>query len=101
MVSDAELLRSAIAPRTLGERVRMRLSGGWTAAQTLERLPSDVREEWLGDGSIDAQRRAVDRVYRALLALAAEGAVRRTKVRYTMALNTKGPRDMLVDVFRP
>lgn len=100
MSDDAELLRAALTPRGLAERVRLRLSGGWTAAQVLERLPAQVRAAWEGEGTIDERRRAVDRAYRGLLALAEAGGARRTKVRYTMDLNTKGPRDMLVDVFR-
>ncbi|MSP55258.1 MAG: hypothetical protein EXR69_06605 [Myxococcales bacterium] len=88
-----------MAPVGLLERARIRLSGGWTAKQVWERLTEPAREALLNTTEQD-QRRAIDRVYKALLALACSGDARRTQVKYTMRLNTKGPRDMLVDVFR-
>ncbi len=43
---------------------------------------------------------SVDAVYGALTAMTRAGAVIRTRVRWTARVNTKGHRDMLVDVFR-
>ena len=42
----------------------------------------------------------MDAVYGVLIAMARAGAVIRTRVRWTARVNTKGQRDMLVDVFR-
>lgn len=92
-------VRTAMAPVGLVERLRIRIAGGWTAKQVWERLAEPAREALL-DATERDQRRAIDRVYRALLALASTGGATRTQVKYTMRLNTKGPRDMLVDVFR-
>ncbi len=99
MASLEEAVRDAVLPRSLRERVRLRWSGGWTASQVLERLP--VGTVLPADATSQvAQRAAVDQVYRTLLALAEAGQLQRKKVTYTMDVNTKGPRDMLVDVFR-
>ena len=112
MDGDAALvdaIRVAIRPSGLVERVKLRVAGGWTARQVFERLDDTVRRTLLErcdrpDGAVDqgqeVQRAAVDVVYRARLALSAAGGAHRTKVQYTMTLNTKGPRDMLVDAFR-
>lgn len=112
MAADAALvdaIRSALAPRGVVERVKLRVAGGWTARQVFERLDAPARGALLArcareggadDQGQELQRAAVDAVYRALLALGAAGEAHRTQVQYTMTLNTKGPRDMLVDVFR-
>ena len=110
-VEDALLLaiRDAVRPHGLTERVKLRIAGGWTARQVFERLSPTAQTALLDtcdrtlnrvDGGQEVQRAAVDRVYRALLGLHETGELTRTKVQYTMTLNTKGPRDMLVDVFR-
>lgn len=91
-------VRLALAPAGIAERVRLRLSQGWTAKQIWERLDEAARQELLRATGED-QRRAIDRVYRVLLELSEAGGARRSQVKYTMRLNTKGPRDMLVDVF--
>ena len=105
---DASLrtaIRAAVAPHGLVERVKLGISGGWTARQVYERLGSAEKASLVGtstvsSGSQESQRAGVDRVYRVLLELSDAGELRRKKVQYTMTLNTKGPRDMLVDVFR-
>ncbi len=95
----AQAVCAALHARTLAERVRLRLSGGWTAKQAWERLAESPRLAVLGHAGGD-ERHAIDLVYKALVAAATAGTVRRQQVKYTMRLNTKGPRDMLVDVFR-
>ncbi len=82
-----------LAPRGLAERLRARVAGGWTAAQVWERLTD--RGPFAGDGT-----RAVDAVHAVLVALTGTGEVERARVRWTARLNTKGHRDMVVDVFR-
>jgi hypothetical protein len=83
---------AALAPRGLGERIRARVAGGWTAAQVWARM--DALAFPTGPAG------PVDEVHRVLVALAADGRVTRRSVRWTTRLNTKGHRDMVVDVFR-
>lgn len=92
-------LRAALAPRGLAERVRLGLGRGFTALQVWERLPAPVRAT-LGDEEPVAVRAGVERVRRRLDALAATGDVLRARERMTVPINTKGPRDVLVDVYR-
>lgn len=95
-------LLAALRPRSLRDRARLLLTHGYTAVQVYERLPAEVQRD-LADGADDptaAARRAVDRVHRALVALAARGGVRRRRETYSMILNTKGERGMVVDVWR-
>ena len=73
--------------------MRARVTGGWTAAQVWERVPD--RTAFAGGTSAN-----VDAVYGVLVEMARTGAVVRTQVRWTARVNTKGHRDMLVDVFR-
>lgn len=84
-------LLEALRPRGVGEYVRARLGVGWTASQLASRVE---RETYAG---------VVDPVAEAhadLVALVRDGHVLRKQVRWTAQINTKGPRDMLVDVFR-
>lgn len=101
-MTDAALdpaLLGALAPRGLVERLRLRVGGGYTVLQVWERLPPDARAA-LGEADPVAARAAVERVRRRLDALAGEGVVVRSRARMTVPLNTKGPRDILVDVYR-
>lgn len=83
----APAVLDALRPRGLRDRLRMLLSGGCTAAQVRGRL----REP----GSATATQ-----VHAALTALVADGRVHRSTARMSVHLNTKGPRDVIVDVFR-
>jgi hypothetical protein len=89
-----EALLEALRSRTLRERLREAVAPGFTAAQVLERLPSPLREEVRA-----AHRSPADHVHAALLQLASAARVRTRRVRYGVVLNTKGHRDMVVDVF--
>lgn len=71
-----------------------------TALQVWQRLDPADRDR-LGEGSPAAERAGVDAVRGALEELVVEGRVERRRVRMTVPLNTKGPRDVVVDVFRP
>jgi hypothetical protein len=93
-------VREALRPRSLRERLRVRLAGGWSAMQVAERLDPGVRaglEAGL-DGAA-APRRTVSAVLAELLSLVEEGKVKRRRVKYGIVLNTKGDRAMLVDAF--
>lgn len=92
----------ALRPSGLRERLRLKLSGGYTPLQVWERLDAPTRLALApadGDPTV-AARQAVERVQRLLMTLAATGRVRHERVGMTITLNTKGPRDVLVDVFR-
>ncbi|MFZ5475931.1 MAG: hypothetical protein ACOZNI_04075 [Myxococcota bacterium] len=93
-IGSAEALLEALQPKSFGERIRLLTSGGWTAAQVHARLPPHVRARF------DAERQPVEALHRELVALAAAGLARHRRVRWAMPLNTKGVRDMVVDVFR-
>ena len=84
-------LLEALRPRGVSERVRARLGVGWTASQVASRVASDTY-----DGVADP----VAEVHAELVALVRDGHVLRKQVRWTAQINTKGPRDMVVDVFR-
>ena len=102
LLSDAALdaaVLATLAPTGLAGRIRLRLGGGYTALQVWERLPGPARAG-LGEADETAIRRAVERVQRRLHALAADGKVARDRTRMTIRLNTKGPRDIVVDVYR-
>jgi hypothetical protein len=92
----AEPLLAALRPRGLRERARAAVAPGYTAAQLLERLPEEVRTALVTEYPFPAEP-----VHAALVELVARGAVRTRRVRYTVVLNTKGHRDMVVDVFWP
>lgn len=98
---QAAVLR-ALRPAGVRERVRVVLGGGYTVLQVWSRLGPAARAA-LGEGGEDdpvASRRGVERLQRALVRLAELGPVRRGRATMTVSLNTKGPRDVLIDVFR-
>jgi hypothetical protein len=99
----SEALVVALRPRTVGERVRARIVGGWSARQVLARLPSDLVAAWVAGGGEDPivrERRLADAVHAALLDLTHGGQVRRQVARYGVELRSKGHRYAVVDVFR-
>jgi hypothetical protein len=89
-------LLAALRPRGVRERVRAALAPGFTAAQLLQRLPEDARAALIAEHPFPAEP-----VHGALMGLVAQGGVRTRRVHYTVVLNTKGHRDMVVDVFWP
>ena len=95
-----DALVKALLPLGLRERGQLWVTKGWTAAQLYQRLPAALQTALAAQHATDGRRRAVDLVYNALLLLTRQGRAQRKQVRYTMNVNTKGPRDMLVDVFR-
>lgn len=95
------LLR-ALEPQGLRERVQLLRHGGFTAPQVLERLPAEIGRA-LSDPSEHptvAARHAADRVAEALLALATEGKVRRSKVELHKFVPGQGMRRFTVDAWR-
>lgn len=101
-MSDDALARALIAalrPVGLAERVRVRLGGGLTALQLWERLPPSVAGALPGDDPVRV-REGLARVQACLAELERDGRVERRRAKLTVTLNTKGPRDVLVDVYR-
>ena len=86
MLDDA--LVEVVRARGLRGRLRSLVAPGLTAAQAHARLPEDL-----------GARHTVAEVYARLRALSETGQVRTRLVRWHMTLNTKGMRDMVVDVF--
>lgn len=82
---EAALLE-ALRPRGWRERVRVRLGWGFTPLQVYERL-TDPR--W-----------GVAEVAEGLSRLAKGGRLRHARERMSVVLNTKGPRDIVVDTYR-
>ena len=103
-VSDAAGVDAALlaALRIQGPRERLRqvLARGFTTLQVYERLAGDVRDALSGgaEGPM-ADRRGVDAAHRALLRLVADGRVIRRRASYSVILNTKGERGMVVDLY--
>lgn len=101
MLADAVL--TALRPRSVGERVRVRLTGGWTALQVRERLPPEAVASWLAaqpGGPEVANRRLIEAVRDALVGLVAAGRAHRRTSRLAVELRSKGSRDVVVDLFR-
>ncbi len=95
-------LLAALRPGGVRERLRVGLGGGYTALQVYARLDPALQER-LGGGEPDAvraSRGAVEHIRRALEGLVATGRARRATRTMTVALGSKGPRDVVVDVFR-
>lgn len=99
----AAAVLAALRPRSLAERARGVLVGGWSARQVLERLKPEEREAGLaaleGD-PIVRERRLATEVHSTLVSLTAEGRVQRRASRYGVELRSKGHRHAVVDVFR-
>lgn len=96
-MEEAALLEAA-RPRNLRER----WSRGFTARQVLERLAPEAQEELRGAEGPEVlrERRAIDQVYRALVALATVGRVQRRQAGFWIELRSKGHRGAVVDLFK-
>lgn len=82
----SEALLEALKPRGWRERLRVRVGWGFTPMQVYERLADS---SWsIGEVSDELSR------------LARNGQVRHARERMSVVLNTKGPRDIVVDTYR-
>jgi hypothetical protein len=95
------IVLEALKTRSLGERVRQRLSGGVTAVQIFHRLSTAQQKVLLeGEDNGDmAARQALARIQVALDALVEGGHVRRSRVEM-QTQEGRGPRSIQVDVYR-
>lgn len=93
---------AALRPSGVRDRLRFRAGGGFTPLQVWDRLTPSMRVDLTppGEDPTVAARYAVERVQRVLMTLLTGGRVRHERVRMSVFLNTKGPRDVLIDVFR-
>jgi len=98
---DAALL-DALRPRDLRERVRVRLLGGFSAIQALDRLPDELRERLyaLAGSPALARRQAVDLLAARLRALYADGRVARARASLATDVRVKGIRLIEVDLYQ-
>jgi hypothetical protein len=97
----SEAVLRALRPNGVKEALRLRLSGGFSAVQVVERLDGALRAS-LGDlpGDPAGSRRVTEQVHRVLTELVRGGTVRRTSAAYGAPLGNKGPRKVLVDLYR-
>lgn len=96
-MEDTELIETILAalrPAGLREALRLRLGGGYTAMQVVERIPGVATDDPV------VARAEVERVRRLLLNLSMEGRVVRSRSTFAAELKGKGYRGVVVDVFR-
>lgn len=96
-----EAILEALRPGSLRARLELRLAGGWSAIQVLDRLPEPVRAALAAQSERDvlARRESVDRVSARLHALLAAGRVRRRRASLATDVRVKGIRLIEVDLF--
>ncbi len=97
-----EAVLRALRPVGVRERARVTLGGGYTPMQVWERLDEVTRAAIRPSDAepIVSARHAMERVQQVLQALVGAGRARHRRVGMSVMINTKGPRDVLVDVFR-
>ena len=96
-----QTLLTALRPDSLRGRLRLRLSGGYTAVQVFHRLPEAVQRTLLKGGISDsaAAHQAISTLQHTMDAMVHEGLLERN----TSELQTqdgRGPRAVMVDVYR-
>lgn len=96
-----QALLQAISPDSLRTRLRLRLSGGYTAVQVFHRLPEDLQRSLLEGGISDsaAAHQAISTLQHTMDDMVREGLLQRQ----TSELQTqdgRGPRAVMVDVYR-
>lgn len=104
-MESAELERAilaALAPRSLAERLRLRLTGGLSPRQVFERLDDDARVEVLRAdlAPVAAELRAVERVAALLRQLVGAGRARHQTLELRQDMRVKGVRAIEIDVYR-
>ena len=97
----ARLICDLLRPRSLRQRVQLRLTGGLTAVQIFHRLPPQAQKTLLAGPDNDnlATRQALARIQVVLDALVSSGALRRSQAPL-QTQEGRGPRAVMVDVYR-
>ncbi len=96
-----DALLDAIRPESFRDRLRLRLSGGYTAVQVFHRL-SEALQRSLMEGAVSksaGSHQAISTLQLTMDAMVREGILRRQ----TSELQTddgRGPRAVMVDVYR-
>jgi len=95
------VLLAALRARSVRERLRLRMSGGFTAVQLFHRLGDAEQRALLGgeDNTEVAVRGALERLQAALGGLEGAGRVLRRRVKL-QTQDGRGPRSVQVDVYR-
>ena len=96
---DAAVLR-ALAPRSVREALRLRWTGGWSVMQVFERLNIEGQAAFGSTDEVLGQRRVIEALRGRLLELARNGHLIRKTAKYSTDFRSKGPRDVLIDLFR-
>ena len=91
---------AAVRARSVRERARLVWTGGWSVVQVFERLDARGQAQFGSSDDVVDRRRAVETVRARLLALVESGALLRKTAVYSAELKSKGPRDVVVDLFR-
>jgi len=96
-----QILLDAIRPASLRDRIRLRLSGGYTAVQIFHRLPQPAQRELLQGGISDsaAAHQAISTLQHTMDGMVREGILRR-KTSELQTQDGRGPRSVMVDVYR-
>lgn len=92
----------AMRPTGLRDRVRIRLAGGLTVFQVMDRMPESVLDE-LREGQevpVLARRQAVYAIEHALYELNQQSRVTRDRIDMAMDLPGKGIRSVQIDVYK-
>jgi hypothetical protein len=95
-------LLTVMRPDSLAERVGLRITGGRTAVQLLERLRANEQTQLRADSDNEnlAHRQALSKIQGALDQLERSGQARRSQAKIRTDLRGKGVRLVLVDVYR-
>jgi hypothetical protein len=104
MLPDAVL--DALKPDSFKERLKLRISGGRTAKEVLERLEPALRESLIGPivgedvERVVGTRKAIDQIQKTLIELSQQDKLLRSQRSAWVELKSKGHRSVVVDVFR-
>ncbi|MFT5686540.1 MAG: hypothetical protein ACI8RZ_007496 [Myxococcota bacterium] len=94
-------LLDAVRPESFRDRLRLRLTGGYTAVQVFNRLTTEVQHS-LMEGAVSksaGSHQAISTLQQTMDEMVREGTLRRQ----TSKLQTsdgRGPRSVMVDVYR-
>lgn len=97
-----QAVAEAMRPTGLRDRVKIRLAGGLTVFQVMDRMPESLLDE-LREGQdipVLARRLAVSRLEHALYELTEQSRAKRARVDMAMDLPGKGIRGVRIDVYK-
>jgi len=97
-----QAVAEALRPTGVRDRVKIRLAGGLTVFQVMDRLSEAVLDDLHADQDIPilARRQAVVRIEHALYELTERKQAKRTRVDMAMDLPGKGIRGVRIDAYK-